>query len=112
MKYKAVGLVFSALSLLLVAAAPASAADPARDPSSSCVVARYGTLFGQGIAVNCAAVTGKGYGYQVVAHCSTGSTFWYAVGTYVPYGFGPSVAECEGDLLTSAFAGGYHVTFG
>jgi hypothetical protein len=27
----------------------------------------------------------------------------------VPYGFGPSVAECEGGLLSPAAVGGYHV---
>jgi hypothetical protein len=122
MKYRVAGLVFTALSLLLVTVAPASAisvspsvstsgVSPAEDPPKGCVGQRYGTLFGEGVAVNCAA-SGEGKGYQVVAHCSTGSTFWYALGTYVPYGFGPSVSECEGDLLTPAFVGGYHVTFG
>jgi hypothetical protein len=106
MKRKIAGLAASIIALTCLAAAPASAAG-ASQGGEGCFSERYGILFGEGVAVNCGF--GEGDGYRVVAHCTSGSTFWFSLGSYVPYGFGPSVAECEGGLLTPAVVGGYHV---
>ncbi|GAA1967750.1 hypothetical protein [Amycolatopsis minnesotensis] len=122
MKRRVAGLAFSALFLLFAAAAPASAAPaPTASPASAaspdrprpgCFGARYDILFGEAIAVRCRVTAGGEYGYRVVAHCSTGGAYWYALGTFVPHGFGPSVAKCEGGLLARAFVSGYHVIGG
>lgn len=104
MRRKTACLVAAIISLLCLAAAPASA-DSA---PPGCFGGAYSVLFGQGIAVNCAD-PGKGYGYHVVAHCTTGAAFWLVAGPIMPYGFGPSSAECTGGLLDPAWVGGYHV---
>ncbi|WP_040405510.1 hypothetical protein [Amycolatopsis nigrescens] len=108
MRRKAAGLLFGILSLLCIAAAPASAAE-SDSPPPGCFADRYGLLFGQGIAVTCDYSFGPYEMYQVIAHCSTGGTYWYSRGSWVPYGFGPSVAECHGGLLNTAGVVGYHV---
>ncbi|QWF83256.1 hypothetical protein [Amycolatopsis sp. CA-230715] len=114
MKRRIAGLAFGALSLLFVAAAPASASPEPGGVSATrsypgCFGERYDIVFGEAIAVRCGAGAGGDYGYRVVAHCSAGSAYWYSLGTFVPHGFGPSVAECQGGLLSPAFVGGYHV---
>ncbi|MEQ0564046.1 hypothetical protein ABJI51_33615 [Amycolatopsis sp. NEAU-NG30] len=95
--------VFSLFGLSVV---PAAAAGGDFAPPG-CFGERYGILFGQGISVSC--FPGEGYGYRVIAHCSTGSAFWYVVGDPVPYGFGPAVAECSGALLVPARVVAYRV---
>src|SRR5882757_3871099 len=107
MRRKTAGLTLAILSLFCLAAAPASAEDKEQAPPG-CFGQLYGVFFGQGVAVNCTYPT-EGYGYRTIAHCTSGGTFWYSTGTFVPYGFGPSVAECEGGLLSPAAVGGYHV---
>lgn len=114
MKRRIAGLAFSALSLLILAAAPAAAASEsssasAAGPYPGCFGERYNIIGGEAIAVTCGATAGGDYGYRAVAHCSAGGTYWYSLGTFVPHGFGPSVAECAGGLLSHAFVGGYHV---
>ncbi|MEC3977676.1 hypothetical protein [Amycolatopsis sp. H20-H5] len=108
MRRKTAGLTVAILSLLCLAAAPASASGGDQYPPG-CFSQLYSIYFGQAIAVNCGDYPTEGYGYRVVAHCTSGSTFWFSYGTFVPFGFGPSVAECEGGLLTTAAVGGYHV---
>src|SRR5215217_7975462 len=101
MRRKTAGLTLAILSLFCLAAAPASAENKEQAPPG-CFGQLYSVFFGQGVAVNCASSPPEGYGYRVVAHCTSGSTFWFSAGTFVPYGFGPSAAECEFGLLTSA----------
>jgi hypothetical protein len=106
---KIAGFTISALALLCLAAAPASASAAGPDqPPAGCFGNYYGIFLGQAVAVNC-GYPGEGYGYRAIAHCTSGGTFWFSAGTFVPYGFGPSVAECEGGLLSPAAVGGYHV---
>ncbi|WP_328608688.1 hypothetical protein OG943_06070 [Amycolatopsis sp. NBC_00345] len=106
MRRKIAGLAASIIALACIAAAPASAAG-ASQGRNGCFSETYAVAFGVGIAVNCGY--GEGDGYRVVAHCASGGDFWYALGTYVPYGFGPSVAKCEGGLFSPAGLGGYHI---
>jgi hypothetical protein len=106
MKRKIAGLTASIIALVCLVAAPASAAGPGQG-RPGCFSATYSVAFGVGIAVNCGF--GEGDGYWVVAHCASGEDFWYSQGTYVPYGFGPSVAKCEGGLFSPASLGGYHI---
>jgi hypothetical protein len=104
---KTAGLTITVLSLFFLAVAPASASEPAQPPPG-CFGNFYGIFLGQAVAVNC-GYPGEGYGYRAIAHCTSGGTFWFSAGTFVPFGFGPSVAECEGGLLSPAAVGGYHV---
>ena len=106
MKRKIAGVAASIFALTCLVAAPASAAGTSQD-QYGCFSETYAVPFGVGIAVNCGF--GEGDGYRVVAHCASGENFWYSLGTYVPYGFGPSVAKCEGGLFSPASLGGYHV---
>lgn len=94
------------LSLFGLSVVPAAAAGDDFTPPG-CFGERYGILFGQGVSVSC--LPGKGYGYRVIAYCSNGSAFWFSAGQFVPYGFGPAVAECSGALLVPAQVVAYHV---
>jgi len=40
---------------------------------------------------------------------SNDTAFWFAAGDFVPYGFGPAVAECAGALLVPARVVAYQV---
>jgi hypothetical protein len=93
--------VFSLFGLTVGTAAGSDFAPP------RCFGERYGILFGQGVSVSC--FPGEGYGYRVIARCTTGSAFWFVVGDFVPYGFGPAFAECSGALLVPAGVAGYQV---
>jgi hypothetical protein len=106
MRRKLAVLAIAAFSLFGLSVGPAAAADRDFAPPG-CFGERYGVLFGQGIAVSC--YPGEGYGYRVIAHCSNGSAFWFSIGDFVPYGFGPAVAECSGALLVPAQVVAYHV---
>ncbi|EOD62087.1 hypothetical protein [Amycolatopsis vancoresmycina] len=101
-------IVFSiaVLSLFGLSAGPAAASGRDFAPPG-CFGERYGILFGQGVSVSC--FPGTGYGYRVLAHCTSGSAFWFVAGLPVPYGFGPAVAECSGDLLVPARLVAYQV---
>jgi hypothetical protein len=106
MRRKTAILAATVLFLLVLGITPASATN-ATPSQEGCFAQAYTVVFGSAIAVSCGS--GEGVGYRVVAHCTTGSTFWYSLGTFVPYDFGPSVAKCEGGLLTPAAVGGYHL---
>jgi hypothetical protein len=107
MRRKAAILFASVLFLLGLGLTPASAANAA-PKQEGCFAQTYAVVFGSAIAVSCGS--GEGVGYRVVAHCTDGSAFWFALGTFVPYDFGPSVAKCEGGLLSPAAVGGYHLS--
>ncbi|MET8847438.1 hypothetical protein [Amycolatopsis sp. NPDC004625] len=106
MRRKWAVLSIAVLSLVGLSAAPAAASGGDFAPPG-CFGERYGILFGQGVSVSC--FPGAGYGYRVIAHCTTGSAFWFVVGRPVPYGFGPAVAECEGSLLAPVELVAYQV---
>ena len=107
---KTAGLAITILCLLGLVAAPTSASAAAADVSPpGCLGQLYSVFLGQGIAVTCVVAGEDKSGYSVVAHCSNGGAFWFVLGTYTPYGFAPSVAECNGGLLAPAWVGGYHV---
>jgi hypothetical protein len=106
MRRKTAILFATVLFLLGLGIAPASAAN-ATPSQEGCIAQTYAVVFGSAIAVSCGS--GTGFGYRVVAHCTSGSTFWFSLGTFVPYDFGPSVAKCEGGLLSLAAVGGYHL---
>jgi hypothetical protein len=106
MRKKLAVLAVAVFSLLVLSVVPAAAADRDFAPPG-CFGERYGILFGQGVSVSC--FPGEGYGYRVIAHCASGGAFWFVVGDFVPYGFGPAVAECSGALLVPARVTGYQV---
>ncbi|MFI5563408.1 hypothetical protein ACIA2T_29350 [Amycolatopsis japonica] len=110
MKKKIAALVMAAFSAAgFLAASPAAAATEGQFPPYGCDSSRYGILFGEGISMTCFSLRRHSETYRVVAHCASGSSFWYTVGHWVPIGFGPSTAECHGALLSSAYVAGYHV---
>ncbi|WP_410653123.1 hypothetical protein [Amycolatopsis sp. cmx-4-54] len=110
MRKKNAALVLAAFSAAgILAASPASAAAEGEFPPYGCDADRYGILFGEGISLACFALRGHSETYRVVAHCASGSSYWYTVGQWVPVGFGPSRAECHGALLSSANVAGYQV---
>jgi len=110
MKKKIAALVLAALSAAgTLAASPASAATESKFPPYGCDSSRYGLLFGEGISMTCFSLPRPSDSYRVVAHCASGSSFWYTAGHWVPRGFGPSTAECHGGLLSNAYVAGYHV---
>jgi hypothetical protein len=112
MRRKTAGLtaaVLFLLSLLCVVSAPASASSADSAPPR-CLGNRYDVLFGQAIALSCGYDPASSkYEYRTIAHCTNGSTFWFTVGDFMPYGFGPSTAECVGGLLQPAWVAGYHI---
>ncbi|WP_216205149.1 hypothetical protein [Amycolatopsis aidingensis] len=103
---KIVGMFAGVVAVVGLAAVPASASD---HPPPGCHAFRYGFSYGQGISVNCYHVPYPPYSYRVVAHCSSILSSWYARGNWTEVGFGPSVAECHGGLLSSARVANYHV---
>ena len=106
-----IGGMAAAITCLLLFLTPATASAQGSDPvPANCLGMGYSVLFGEGIAVTCGFPPRGGSGYAVVAHCTTGDAFWLQVGSFVPYGYGPSVAECSGSLLHNAWVAGYHVT--
>lgn len=110
MKKKIAGLVLAALSAAgFLAGTPASAATDSQFPPPGCDSYRYGLLFGEGVSLSCFSLRGPSDTYRVVAHCTSGSSYWFTVGHWVPLGFGPSSAECRGGLLSNAYVAGYHV---
>ncbi|MFJ8909905.1 hypothetical protein [Amycolatopsis sp. NPDC102389] len=110
MKKRIAALAMAAFSAAgFLAASPAVAATADKGPPYACASDRYGALFGEGISLTCFDLPGNSDIYRVVAHCASGSSYWYAVGDWVPVGFGPSSAECHGALLSSAYVAGYHV---
>jgi hypothetical protein len=106
MRRKLAVLAVAVFSLFGLSVVPAAAAGGDFAPPG-CFGERYGTLFGQGVSVSC--FPGEGYGYRVLAHCSNGNAFWFVTGDFVPYGFGPAVAECTGALLVPARVVAYQV---
>ncbi|WP_158887813.1 hypothetical protein [Amycolatopsis anabasis] len=86
---------------------PASAEQ--RLPPLGCSANHSYFIGGQGIAVYCAYPMYPPYSYRVVAHCAAGGWHWSQPGAWVPYGFGPSYAKCDGELLTPAEVSSYHV---
>jgi hypothetical protein len=107
MRRKLAALVASVISVgTIMIGLPASARDL---PPPYCDSYRYSVLAGQGISVFCDYLPYPPYLYRVVAHCAAGSSFWYELGYWVEPGFGPSSAECQGNLLNAARVVGYHV---
>jgi hypothetical protein len=106
MRRKLAVLAVAVFSLLGLSVVPAAAAGGDFAPPG-CFGERYGILFGQGVSVSC--FPGEGYGYRVIAHCANGNAFWFVVGDFVPYGFGPAVSECSGGLLVPARVVTYQV---
>ncbi|SDW65668.1 hypothetical protein SAMN05421504_1011171 [Amycolatopsis xylanica] len=106
---KTAGLLAAAISAAaLTVGAPA--ANATEDfPPYGCDVSRYSLLFGEGVSMTCFSLAAPSQTYRVVAHCASGSSYWYTVGHWVPLGFGPSTAECHGALLMNAYVAGYHV---
>lgn len=110
MKKKIAALALAALSAAgILAGSPAAAATDSKFPPYGCDSNRFGILFGEGISTTCFSLPRHSATYRVVAHCASGSSFWYTFGHWVPEGFGPSTAECRGGLLSSAYVAGYHV---
>ncbi|ANN19224.1 hypothetical protein SD37_28810 [Amycolatopsis orientalis] len=110
MKKKIAALAMAAFSAAgFLAGPPASAATDSQFPPYGCDSGRYGLLFGEGISLTCFSLPHPAQTYRVVAHCASGSSYWYTVGYWVPLGFGPSSAECRGALLSNAYVAGYHV---
>ncbi|MEV6899933.1 hypothetical protein [Amycolatopsis sp. NPDC051372] len=106
MRRKLLVLAAVLFSLLGLSAVPAAASGDQFAPAS-CFGERYSIFFGQGISVSC--LPGEGHGYRVIAHCASGNAFWLAAGDFVPYGFGPATAECNGALLVPASVVAYQV---
>jgi hypothetical protein len=107
---KIAGLAVTAVSAaVLLAGTPAAAAETHEFPPPGCDSYRYNFLWGEGVSMLCYALPGPSHTYRVVAHCVSGASYWFTVGRWVPLGFGPSVAECNGGLLWSAYVADYHV---
>ena len=99
---------FVAVIVSLVGLAPVASA--AQDiPPPGCDAVMESILAGQRISVFCGYLSNPPYLYRVVAHCVAGSSFWYEFGFWVEPGFGPSVADCQGGLLSTAHLVGYHI---
>jgi hypothetical protein len=111
MRNRVIGLAVGILAPLLLIATPASAATSQNSPPG-CDAFRYDLMAGEGIAVTCDFPYAPPYIYRAVAHCAAGGALWYRPGFWVETGFGPSRAECQGGLLSSAQVIGYHVELG
>jgi hypothetical protein len=99
---------FAAGILFLIGLAPVATA--AEDhPPPGCDAFRSSILAGERIVVYCDYLPYPPYLYRVVAHCAAGSSYWYELGYWVEPGFGPSVADCHGGLLSVARVVGYHI---
>lgn len=106
MRRKMLGFVAMIVSLVGLAPAASAAEDY---PPPGCAAIMESILAGQRISVSCDYLPNPPYLYRVVAHCAAGSSFWYEFGFWVETGFGPSVAECQGGLLSVAHVVGYHI---
>lgn len=106
MRGKLVG--FAAGILFLIGLAPVATAGEDYPPPG-CDAFRSDILAGERIAVYCDYLPNPPYLYRVVAHCAAGGSYWYQAGYWVEPGFGPSVAECQGGLLSAAHVAGYHI---
>ncbi|WP_370949952.1 hypothetical protein AB5J62_20760 [Amycolatopsis sp. cg5] len=106
---KTAGLLAASISAaaLMVGAPAANATDDF--PPPGCLTTLYSVFLGQGVQMTCYTLPDPSRVYQVVAHCQSGSSYWYNTGNLVPLGFGPSSAECNGGLLWSAHVAGFHV---
>lgn len=62
----------------LVAAPAAGAADDF--PPPGCLATLYSVFLGQGVQLTCYSLPGLSRTYQVVAHCQSGSSYWYTAG--------------------------------
>ncbi|MFD8492936.1 hypothetical protein [Amycolatopsis sp. NPDC059657] len=108
--YKKTAGLLAAGILSMTSSVAAPAAGAADDfPPPGCLTALYGVFLGQGVQMTCYSLPDPSRMYQVVAHCQSGSSYWYTAGNLVPLGFGPSTAECNGGLLWSAHVAGFHV---
>jgi hypothetical protein len=109
MRRKWAALLAGAFSVVAIATATPAAATGEDLPPPGCDAVRYSLLAGEGVSVNCDYAPFPPYLYRVVAHCVSGSSFWYQYGYWVEQGFGPSSAECQGGLLSVARVAGYHI---
>lgn len=106
---KTAGVVTAVISAVaLMVGAPAANATE-EFPPPGCMSTFYSVFLGEGVAMTCYSLPDPSKMYQVVAHCQSGSSYWYNGGNLVPLGFGPSSAECKGGLLWSAHLAGFHV---
>src|SRR5438874_9029116 len=101
-------LIISVLIISLAGVAPAAAATQDMPPPG-CDGLVSSIIAGERLAVYCDYLPYPPYMYRAVAHCVAGGSFWYQAGYWVEPGFGPSIAECQGGLLSSARVVGYHV---
>jgi hypothetical protein len=98
---------FAAGIAFLIGMAPVAAAED--HPPPGCDALRSSIFAGERLAVYCDYLPYPPYLYRVVAHCAAGGSYWYAIGDWVEPGFGPSIAECQGGLLSVARVVGYHI---
>ncbi len=106
MRRKWVGFVAGIVFLIGLAPAAVAVQDL---PPPGCDAIREHILAGERISVYCDYMHDARYMYRVVAHCAAGSSYWHDYGFWVEPGFGPSVAECQGGLLSVASVVGYHI---
>jgi hypothetical protein len=106
MRRKLTGFAVAIISMIGLAPVASATQDL---PPPGCAAVRQNILAGERIAVYCDYMLYPPYLYRAVAHCVAGDAFWYEAGYWVEPGFGPSVAECQGGLLSSARVVGYHI---